>query len=445
MKVFKFNVSTITAMVFSLTVTPSVNAYYYEEHKLISQIALEIAIKHKMVEIDAKRLKKAIRSNFICDDIMDPTPSLCITLADLPALAGDHAGSPMLLQWKWLNDSRSAPWFFGVSDYLASTRIFFDHGCESSETTVSKIPAREDFIEVVHRSPGATTFGETNEIIDHDSNYIRSAAHNCNHFRNIENLSPGEYEESLTDSYSTTIWSKSILPFRRNERTRLKPKLESDSWYSQLHASALELAARKGENNLAAAWIFETFALHFLQDGTASGHIITPNFGGTSVLKTKSLHDKLSKDGLKVSIENACRALNSEYQVLKVEFPRLKEACNEDNFETTIFGDRNLVKRDLNSATKDLAVFLTTVSLSELGNAFKSGRVLVQLDESKNDYSDPHWTFQGQLNDDLARTLFTWWESGGTTYTNKTPMADAATKHLEQGALKAIKLWPKAL
>ena len=111
----------------------------------------------------------------------------------------------------------------------------------------------------------------------------------------------------------------------------------------------------------------------------------------------------------------------------------------------TIFGDRNLVKRDLNSATKDLAVFLTTVSLSELGNAFKSGRVLVQLDESKNDYSDPHWTFQGQLNDDLARTLFTWWESGGTTYTNKTPMADAATKHLEQGALKAIKLWPKAL
>ena len=223
MKVFKISFFTLTAMVFPLSIIPSVNAFYYEEHKLISQIALEIAIKHKLVEIDAKRLKKAIGSNFICDDVMDPTPSLCITVADLPALAGDHAGSPMLLQWKWLNDSRSAPWFFGVSDYLASTRIFFDHGCESSETTVSKIPAREDFIEVVHRRPDATAFGETNEIIDHDSNYIRSAAHNCNHFRNIDTLSPGEYKESLTDSYSTNIWSKSILPFRRNERTRFKP------------------------------------------------------------------------------------------------------------------------------------------------------------------------------------------------------------------------------
>ncbi len=445
MKVYKINVFTVAAMVFPFSISTSVNAYYYEEHKLISQIALEIAIKHKLVEIDSKRLKKAIGSNFICDDVMDPTPSLCITIADLPALAGDHAGSPMLLQWKWLNDSRSAPWFFGVSDYLASTRIFFDNGCESSETTVSKIPAREDFIEIVHRSPDATAFGETNEIIDHDSNYIRSAAHNCNHFRNIETLSPSEYEESLTDSYSTNIWTRSILQFKSNERTRFKPKLESDSWYSQLHATALELAARKGENDLAAAWIFETFALHFLQDGTASGHIKTPNFGGTSVFKTKSLHDKLSKDGLKVSIENACMALNLKYKVLEIEFPRLKEACNEDNFETTIYGDRNLVKSELKSATKDLAVFLTTVSLSELGNAFKSGRVLVQLDVSKNDYSDPHWTFQGQLNDDLAKTLFAWWESGGITYASKTPMADAATKHLEQGALEAIKLWPKAL
>ena len=445
MKVYKINVFTVAAMVFPFSISTSVNAYYYEEHKLISQIALEIAIKHKLVEIDSKRLKKAIGSNFICDDVMDPTPSLCITIADLPALAGDHAGSPMLLQWKWLNDSRSAPWFFGVSDYLASTRIFFGNGCESSETTVSKIPAREDFIEIVHRSPDATAFGETNEIIDHDSNYIRSAAHNCNHFRNIETLSPSEYEESLTDSYSTNIWTRSILQFKSNERTRFKPKLESDSWYSQLHATALELAARKGENDLAAAWIFETFALHFLQDGTASGHIKTPNFGGTSVFKTKSLHDKLSKDGLKVSIENACMALNLKYKVLEIEFPRLKEACNEDNFETTIYGDRNLVKSELKSATKDLAVFLTTVSLSELGNAFKSGRVLVQLDVSKNDYSDPHWTFQGQLNDDLAKTLFAWWESGGITYASKTPMADAATKHLEQGALEAIKLWPKAL
>ncbi|MEO9944052.1 hypothetical protein [Paraglaciecola sp.] len=455
MSLFKTSRVVLVSFACTMVTTFSSNAYYYEEHKLISQIALELAIKHKMLEINSDQLKNAIGSEFICDDVMEPEPAKCMTLADLPAIAGDHAGSPMLVQWKWLNDSRNAPWFFGVSDYLASTRIIFDKGCESSETTISKIPAREDFIEVVHKNQDATAFGETNEIINHDNNYARSAAHNCNHFRKIESLSVDDYEKSLSDSYPTKIWNtrfflpnaigKTIPMVKTNERVRFKPKLESDAWYAQLHATALELAARDGDNNLAAAWLFETFALHFLQDGTASGHIVTPNHGGLSVVETKKVHDKLSENGLEVTIGSACIALNTEYQELKDDLPMLTQACTKEGFETTIYGDRNLVKNQSSSPTKDLAVFLTVVSLAELGDSFKHGQSLVVLDDSQADYNDPHWTFQGQSNNRLAETLFAWWESGGSANATTTPMAEAAKKHLDEGSIKAIKLWPQAM
>lgn len=419
----------------------STNAYYYEEHKLISQNALELAIKHKMIEIDSDQIRKAIGSKFICEDVMEREPEICMTLADLPAIAGDHAGSPMLVQWKWLNDTRSAPVFFGVSDYLASTRIIFDEGCISSETTKSKIPAREDFIEVVHRNPDATTFGETNEINSHDNNYVRSAAHNCNHFRDVEGFSETDSLSAVTDSYQTEI-SK---PFESNSRKRFKPKLEAGAWYAQLHATALELAARKGDQNLAAAWLFETFALHFIQDGAAAGHIVTPNHGGITVLSTKAIHDHYSQRGIPVTLESACHALNNNFQMLKQDLKQLSKSCSSTGGITKIFGDRLLEETAEISPTKDLAIFLTTISLAEFGESFRRKQPLISVDESKSDYSDPHWTFQGQSNDKLAKTLFSWWESGGSANATTSPMAEAAEKHLERGRLQAIKLWPQAL
>ena len=163
------------------------------------------------------------------------------------------------------------------------------------------------------------------------------------------------------------------------------------------------------------------------------------------MVETKNTHDKLSENGLEVTIKNACLALNTEYRELTGDLPMLAQACTKEGFETTIYGDRNLVKSESNSPTKDLAVFLTTVSLAELGDSFKHGQSLVQLDERKSDYNDPHWTFQGQPNNKLAETLFAWWESGGNALATTTPMAEAAKKHLSNGSIKAIKLWPQPI
>jgi hypothetical protein len=445
----------VLAFAIGLSVFSS-HAHYYEEHKLISQIALQLAVDNQMLDISNSAIKAGLNSEFLCDDLLDRKPKKCITLADLPALAGDHAGSPMLMQWKWLNDTRDPALILSVGDYLASARILVEKGCQSSETTISKIPNREAFIEVVHRSPDATSFAEANEVTPNDSNYIRSAAHNCNHFRDTRGLSYEEYKAEVTRSYFTDIWttrfylpnfaSKFLPIFRENERVRFKPKPEAGAWYAQLHATALELASRNGAENIAAAWLFETFALHFLQDGTSAGHIATPNNGGLSVLKTKGTHDEYSEKGITVSIEKACKALKEEYPQLKGKFLQLSQACKSTNQVTTIFGDRNLVLSSENTPSKDIAVFLTLVSLHEFGNAIKLKNPL--MDEQKNaiDFrQDPHWTFQGQGNEKLAETLFAWWESGGKTNVQTSPMAEAAVKHIKTGNIAAIALWPKAV
>jgi hypothetical protein len=430
------------------------HAHYYEEHKLISQLALQLAVDNKMLDISNTGIRTGLNSKFLCEKLLDSKPKNCITLADLPALSGDHAGSPMLMQWRWFNDNRDPGLTVKFEDYIASARIIADRGCQSSETTNSKIPNREGFFKVMHRSPDAMSFGETSEVTSNDPSYVRSAAHNCNHFRDPRELSSEQYKLEVTGSYSTDIWttrfflpnfaSKFLTVLRANERVRFKPKLEAGAWYAQLHATALELASIDGPENLAAAWLFESFALHFLQDGTSAGHIVTPNNGGLSVLKTKKIHDKYSEKGIKVSIEQICKSLKEVYPQLKNEFVKLSKACNETNQTTTIFGDRNLVLSAEKTPSKDIAVFLTLVSLHEFGNAIKLKTPLMDEQKTATDYElDPHWTYQGQGNGKLAETMFAWWESGGKNNIQTSPMSEAAVKHIKAGNIAAFALWPK--
>ena len=247
--------------------------------------------------------------------------------------------------------------------------------------------------------------------------------------------------------FSLPNFAGRALPFLRvNERSRFKPKLEAGAWYAQLHSTALELASRGGEKNLAAAWLFETFAMHFLQDGTASGHIATPNFGGLSVIETKKKHDNFSQGGMDVSIANACNAIENEYKDFQPVFTQLVKACKSDDKTARIYGDRYLADKADSSPTKDLAIFLSMVSLQEFGNAIRTKKPL--MPEQKNEQTfeeDPHWTFQGQANDELAEILFAWWESGGNANAETSPMSDAALIHIAAGNVKALSLWPKAL
>ncbi|EAW30204.1 hypothetical protein GP2143_01635 [marine gamma proteobacterium HTCC2143] len=454
-----FEINKITKKVLLLSFlsgmfSSQVSGFYYEEHKYVTQKALELTQASNQIVINQIEIKKGIGSDFLCGDLLDPEPGECFTLADLPALAGDHAGSPMLMQWKWFNDKRDPYTIVRVADYLASIRIIAEDECYSSETTISKVPNRIDFAALMHASPDASSFGEDLEISKSDSNYARSAAHNCNHFRNGNAKSPEEIMTDSGKSYTTDIWSKSkLIPYfvteyfeslQSENRVREKPNLEAGAWYAQLHASALELASYPDATSQAAAWLFETYALHFLQDGVSAGHVATPSDGGLSVLLvTKKVHDEFSKNGLDVVFDNACNELTNLPQGVAKNFPDLEVACKKSPVGGVIYGDKQLVAKK-SGLTKDLAIFLSYISLKEFGQAVALQKPLLPPQIIEANYQrDPHWTFQGMDNEDLAKKLFVWWESAGRKDPSS-PMEMAAVEYYKVGKIKAITLWPIA-
>jgi hypothetical protein len=420
-------------------------AFYYEEHKHISQKALKLAISNKLLIIPVD-LRQKFGTEHLCDDLLDDAPGDCFTLSDLPSLAGDHAGSPVLLKWKWLSKGLT-PKTASVIDLISPVRILKEFNCISSETTISKPPQIKKFAEAVHGC-SLKKLASNYELTIYDPNFLNTTAHNCNHFRQA---GVSDKEELMILSQQSYVYNTSTKRnlFKRllslnfgliNPRVREKPEFYASAWYAQLHAAALELAAEQGEYNLAAAWLFETFALHFLQDGIASGHINTPSEGGINVLtETKIEHDDKSDKGLEVSISNACIEFNLSKDDNIISFPNLAKACSSTSQTVRIYGDKNLVDSPI---TKELAVYLTYVSLTEFSEAIQNQSPKLSLPVIDNEYkSDPAWISSDQESEQLYKLLFTWWESAGSKKANSL-MKQAAMKYLEDGKIKALTLWP---
>ena len=47
-------------------------------------------------------------ANDATDRFFHYAPNGCFSISDIPALAGDHAATPLLLRWKWFNDYSKA-------------------------------------------------------------------------------------------------------------------------------------------------------------------------------------------------------------------------------------------------------------------------------------------------------------------------------------------------
>lgn len=425
------------------------SAFYYEEHKLITQEALDIVAKSGGLMIDQELIKRGIKSSYLCKDLLDPAPGQCFTLADLPALAGDHAGSPLLMQWKWLDRDGIDGSHSIVLDGLALMKVFFEEDCTSSETTISKVPNRLEFSESAHTYPNAQKFATNGSLSDADNNYARSAGHNCNHFRinHFGNIRSASLETDIfyifdKPKFIPHFVAKHFESAQSNIRHRERPALTANAWYAQLHAAALELASYRTETHNAAAWLFETFALHFVQDGISAGHIDTPADGGGSVIfVTKPNHDTHSENGIKVSFDAACKKLATLPPAIGSEFVALKKSCAKVPYEGNLFGDKNMEKDDT-GLTKDLAVFMTYVSLKEFGDAMKNRTPLLPDQNPEGNFkSDPFWTYDSIRNQELAKKLFSWWESGGRSE-KSSPMKLAAEKYFDDGKLEALFLWP---
>lgn len=437
--------SKIIYVALGLLLCKDVFAFYYEEHRHISQKAFELAINNKLITIPSD-LRIKLGSKNLCKNLLKNTSGDCFTLADFPSLAGDHAGSPVLLKWKWLNNSftlNTAP----LIDIISSFRIAKEFNCISSETTTSKPPEIKKFAELVYNSSIGDP-ASNKDLTTYDSNYANSAAHNCNHFRKTGVSKEDELITLSLKSYQYNTSTK--LNFIRrlisfnfgeiNPRVREKPYFYASAWYAQLHSAALELAATEGEYNLAAAWLFETFALHFLQDGVSSGHINTPSEGGLSVLtKTKTIHDKKSSEGIEVSIENACREFNLANKNDFLLLPTLMNECKSTPYITRIYGDKNLLNSKI---TEELAIYLTYQSLVEFSEAIKNKAPKLSHPVLNSEYeTDPAWVYIDKESEPLYILLFTWWESAGSKEANSL-MNQAAQKYFKDGKIKALTLWP---
>ena len=184
-KELSFSKKIILLGCFMFGMSASTYAFDYEEHKHISQRALILAQKNQVVNIENELIREQLNSKYLCEDLLDNFPGGCLTLSDFPAIAGDHAASPLLTKWKWLNeggiDSRVVP----LLDYIAIGKVLTESECTSSETTRSRIPKVVEFSKLVHRYPiNSDFFAQDDELAQYDQNYIRSAGHNCHHFRN---------------------------------------------------------------------------------------------------------------------------------------------------------------------------------------------------------------------------------------------------------------------
>lgn len=416
----------------------------YEEHQLVSKVAINLAVESGGLIVDQKVLHNGLNSKYLCENLIEPLPKGCLTLSDFPAIAGDHAASPLLTKWKWLNEQGIDSKVIRLFDYIAITKAITQSSCTSSETTRSRIPKVVKFSKLVHEYQVNGKLAKDDELAKFDQNYIRSAGHNCNHFRKPNSQSSDDWFNESSQVYASTISKRTGLRFwvDKNERIRLKPKLVASAWYAQLHASALELASSKYESDIAAAWLFETFALHFLQDGSTAGHILAPTEGGSGP-KTKSIHDKYSKEGLLVSIAAACNYLNNEHETQVVALPLLVNSCAGEQNIVRIYGDESLDKSPI---TKELAAFLSYVSLLEFGEALRLKTPLMQppvLEEPLT--NDPHWTYDWSTGADreLYKAMFRWWESAGQETVSNSPMQEATLLHINHGNMKALTLWPK--
>lgn len=198
----------------------------------------------------------------------------CFDLGDLPALAGDHASSPAALRQRWLDGAAAgSPSTFAT--YLRGT-------WEASEVADSPVGCHDEsaaadaarLFEVL-RGTGPVTVA----IASADGAYLCLAAHNAQHFR-LVGLDP-------------VVAAAEPLP-------------NAFSAYAFYHLHALAAAARGGERALGEALLFELYALHFLQDALAGGHVAVDRFT-LNPGSAQRVHGRYNQTGVRMATDAPLR------------------------------------------------------------------------------------------------------------------------------------------
>ena len=282
------------ALVMALSIDTA-SAWVYPEHRQLGLLAVQGLDAEHRAQFDRLWLEARTGSEQqLCpqgaDDQQGLAPS-CIDWAALTAIAGDHSCSSR----EMFDTARNADWILVVADVAAQlqadlARIPVTAGAESTlgaKNVISDARRRLASQKVQADRINALRTADI-RLQRADPKYATRAGSNNAHFllpRPTTDMSPRDYAD-LTLQYGSEISAIGV--------------------YASFHLSALQKASRLAHEQLSdgqraalaqAVLADEAFALHFLQDIYAAGHI-----AGTwgDVSQRQGTHDFYNQNGLEV-------------------------------------------------------------------------------------------------------------------------------------------------
>jgi len=270
-------------------------AWVYPEHREIALLAVQGLDPERKATLD--RLWRDARSGGetrLCREVADGLQGLvpeCIDWAALSGIAGDHSCSSRQL----LDTVLEADWILRVADIaaqlksdLAGIPIVPPPGRDSGEST-ALAEARRKLDNEKHRADRLNALRVADTRMEKaDPDYARRADTNLAHF-----LLPRPGTELDPLAYAAFALTPGA-------------ELNAPGVYFWFHISALQKAVRLAREQLQSderlalvrgALFDEAFALHFLQDMYAAGHV-AGSWGDAS--QRKGTHDFYNENGLEV-------------------------------------------------------------------------------------------------------------------------------------------------
>ena len=284
----------LLAMVLFCAAAPAA-AWVYPEHRQLSLLAVQQLDDERKVVFD--QLWQGARTGDeqrLCaqgaDSAQELTPA-CIDWAALSAIAGDHSCSSS----EMLETARTSPWILSVADVAAQLKVDLSRLPVTAEPELSgRAPdvlsdAQRRFASQTIQAQRVNALRTADIRLQRaDPDYATRAGSSNAHFllaRPSTNMSPADYA-ALT--------------------LRIGSDVNAIGVYSWFHLSALQKASRLRDESLTgsqrnelarAALADEAFALHFLQDVFAAGHV-AGSWGDAS--QRQGTHDYYNQSGLEV-------------------------------------------------------------------------------------------------------------------------------------------------
>jgi hypothetical protein len=267
-----------------MSVPMTLLAWLYPEHRKIAIMALNMLEpdqRSRLEELwsEARRGNESRLCAQMAESAQGSKPT-CIDFAAWPALAGDHSCSAQ----EMLGDVLAAPWILKVA--AVGTRL---------DSELSAATRSDQHVNALRRS--------NIDLLRADPDLVRRAKSNNAHFllaRPNVAMEPRAYASIILGP---------------------EAELNAVGTYTFYHERALAAAARIAEGHLSpeahakaaqAALADEAFALHFLEDSFASGHV-AGNWGNSAI--RLGTHDYYSEHGVEVTNWNGTRfvALGDAY------------------------------------------------------------------------------------------------------------------------------------